>query len=185
MTSPMAARGRDVRRRLTAAAVELIAEKGWSAVSTRMLAERAGVAPGLVHYHFPSLRALLTEAAIGAMREAVAGIEPASDLVDGLLGPLDAYTGRDPVSLVFVETYLAATRDEQVRSAISALVAEFQGKVAGWLADRGVVAPEATAAVLMATIDGLMVHRALNPMARTDLRPVLRRLVEGGAVCGS
>ncbi|WP_037267293.1 TetR family transcriptional regulator [Kibdelosporangium aridum] len=178
--SVMAERGRDVRLRMMAAAVQLIGEKGWSAVSTRILAERAGVVPGVVHYHFSSLRALLTEAAIGAMREALAGLEPAEDVIAGLIDPLEKFTGDDPVSLVFIETYLAATRDAQLRAAISALVAEFQQKLAGWLADRAVVAPQETAAVLVAAVDGLMLHRALNPSARTDLRPVLRRLVEGG-----
>ena len=66
--------GDQVRQQLLRTSVELIAERGWTAVSTRILAERAGVAPGLVHYHFASLRALLTEAALGATREAVAGL---------------------------------------------------------------------------------------------------------------
>lgn len=55
MTPTAADRGREVRRKLLTAAVELIPERGWNAVSTRLLAERAGVAAGLVHYHFPSL----------------------------------------------------------------------------------------------------------------------------------
>ncbi|MCE7002637.1 TetR/AcrR family transcriptional regulator [Kibdelosporangium philippinense] len=173
----MAERGRDVRQRLLAAAVELIAQKGWSAVSTRILAERAGVAPGVVHYHFSSLQALLTEAAVGAMRAAVAGLEPAEDLVAGLIDPLENFTGDDPVSLVFVETYLAATRDAELREAIGALVIEFQQKLAGWLAERAVDQPQETATVLVAAIDGLMLHRALNPSAKADLRPVLRRLL--------
>lgn len=179
MESGMAARGRDVRQRLLAAAVTLIAEKGWSAVSTRMLADRAGVAPGVVHYHFASLRAVLTEAAIGAMRAVVAQLRPGTDVIASLLDPLDSCPGDDPVSLVFVETYLAATRDDELRSAIGALVAEFQDKLTAWLTDRGVDRPAATAAVLAAAIDGLMLHRALTPAARTDLRPVLRRLIEG------
>ncbi|MFD1052553.1 helix-turn-helix domain-containing protein, partial [Kibdelosporangium lantanae] len=37
--------GEEVRQRLLAAAVQLIPERGWSAVSTRVLAERAGVTP--------------------------------------------------------------------------------------------------------------------------------------------
>lgn len=54
MTSPAAARGREVPQRLLAAAAELIPERGWTAVSTRVLAERAGVTPSVVHYHFSS-----------------------------------------------------------------------------------------------------------------------------------
>ena len=77
-----ATRGRDVRQRLLAAAVELIPERGWTAVSTRVLAERAGVTPSVVHYHFPSVAALLDEAAVGFLRGVVAGI-------DEVLAPVD------------------------------------------------------------------------------------------------
>ncbi|MGH3673909.1 MAG: TetR/AcrR family transcriptional regulator, partial [Pseudonocardiaceae bacterium] len=37
-----AERGREVRLRLLGSAAELIAERGWTGVSTRILAERAG-----------------------------------------------------------------------------------------------------------------------------------------------
>jgi hypothetical protein len=35
-------------------------------VSTRLLADRAGVTPSVVHYHFGSVQALLVEAVLGA-----------------------------------------------------------------------------------------------------------------------
>jgi len=59
-----------VRQRLLDTAAELIAERGWTAVSKRLVAERAGVAAGLVHYHFTSVQALLSAAAVGVMRQA-------------------------------------------------------------------------------------------------------------------
>ena len=65
------ARGRAVRAELLAAAADLIPEVGWTAVSARMLAERAGVAAGLVHYHFAGLPALLRDAALTRMRVVV------------------------------------------------------------------------------------------------------------------
>lgn len=179
-------RGRRVRRRLLAAAVELIPERGWAAVSTRVLAERAGVTPSVVHYHFPSLPAVLNEAAIDLMRRVLAESTAAMDTVatpaeavNGLLAALDEYTGVDPTSLVFIEAYLAATRDEELRERISELVSDFRGRLGGWLGGRGVAAPEETAAVLAAAIDGLLLHRGLGraPDARAT-RSVLRRLVD-------
>lgn len=74
--STSAERGREVRGRLMRAAVELVPERGWTGVSTRLLAERAEVAPGLVHYHFSSVRALLAEASIAAMREMIDQLPP-------------------------------------------------------------------------------------------------------------
>src|SRR5919205_1665376 len=92
-----AERGREVRQRLLRAAAELIPELGWNAVSTRILAQRAGLAPGLVHYHFESLQALLREASLARMRETLeftnAVFAQAESLEAGLemlLGALDA-----------------------------------------------------------------------------------------------
>ncbi len=178
-------RGRDVRLQLLSTAAELIAERGWTAVSTRVLADRAGVTPGLVHYHFPSLQALLRDAALGMVSDllssAEAIFENAQSLdtgVDLMLSSLEAYTGTDPLSLLFTETYLAATRDETLRSELSALVTEFRQQLARWLAERGASAPDDTASVLAAAIDGVILHRALNPeLTPSTVAPVLRRLI--------
>jgi AcrR family transcriptional regulator len=182
-----AARGREVRLQLLSAAAELIAELGWNAVSTRILAERAGVTPGLVHYHFPSLQALLRDAALGMISDLLSTAEPifenARSLdagVDMMLGWLDAYTGSGPTSLLFTETHLAAIRDEILRIELIALVDEFRRKLAHWLDEHGANAPHDTASVLAAAIDGVILHRALNPeLTSSVVAPVLHRLVSG------
>lgn len=178
-------RGREVRQRLLRAAAELIPELGWRAVSTRNLAERAGVAPGLVHYHFASLQTLLGEAAIGKMREMLGElgsllgrVETAEEALAMLFGALDDYSGQDPTSLLFTEAFLAATRDEDLRGAVSGVVADTRRQLIPLLRDGGVAAPEATAAVLAAALDGVMLHRALDPdMTSAAVTPVLRRLL--------
>lgn len=182
-------RGREVRLRLLGSAAELIAERGWMGVSTRILAERAGVAPGLVHYHFPSLQALLRDAALGMVSELLSTVEslfenaPTLDAgVHMMLGSLDAYTGNDPTSLLFTETYLAATRDETLRTDLSILIAEFRRQLTQWLIERGASNPRNTAAVLAAAIDGVMLHRSLDPdLTSSIVAPVLRRLISSGA----
>jgi AcrR family transcriptional regulator len=175
-------RGREVRRRLLRAACELVPERGWAAVSTRIVAERAGVAPGLVHYHFASLQALLTEAAIGAMRETVDAaatlLERArtpDELVDLLVTEVDRYPGDDPASLLAVEAYLAATRDAPLQSELACVLEDFRDRIAGRLHEHGVADPDATAAVLAAAVDGVLLHRALAP--QPAVAPVLRRIV--------
>jgi AcrR family transcriptional regulator len=187
--STAADRGRAVRQRLLGAAAALIAERGWAAVSTRMVAERAGVAAGLVHYHFASVQALLSEAAVGVMRQAVATLEPVlaeartpAEAVELLVASLDEFTGSDPVSVLFVETYLAATRDPGLRAAVAAVITEYRESLATWLGERGVAAPDATAAVLGAAIDGLVMQRALDPtLTAGTVTPVVARMIEGGA----
>lgn len=173
---------------LLQAAAELVPERGWTGVSTRTVAERAGVAPGLVHYHFASVQALLTEAALGVLREAVGGIEALlarietpDELVEALLDHVGGYTGRDPASLLATEAYLAATRDPDLRRELAALLDGFRHTVAAWLADRDVPDPQAAAAVLAAAVDGVLLHRTLGPgPSATATAAVLRRVVASG-----
>jgi len=49
------------RQEILDAAVSVGAERGLGSLSVRDVAERAAVAPGLIHHYFPSLDALLTE----------------------------------------------------------------------------------------------------------------------------
>jgi hypothetical protein len=83
------------------------------------------------------------------------------------------------VSLLFSETYLAATRHEDFtpggRRRCRGL--SRQG-LALWLGEHGVEAPQETAMVLAAAIDGIMLHRVLNPgMTLGSIASVLRRIL--------
>src|SRR5699024_5120687 len=129
MANGAAARGHEVRAELLAAAAELIPERGWAAVSTRVLAERAGVSPSVVHYHFPSLSAALNEAVTSRMREVLDEFESTldrargpADAVETMLGSLQHYTGEDPISLLFIEAYLASARNAELRERIAGMV---------------------------------------------------------------
>ncbi|GIF00041.1 TetR/AcrR family transcriptional regulator [Paractinoplanes rishiriensis] len=156
--------------RLLSAAIDLIVERGWTAVTTRVLAERAGVRPGVVHYHFASVQALLREAAVGTIRTLLAQVTPAlagaatpGAVITVLTGFIAQHDGLDPMSLLVTETYLAATRDETLRHDLGLIVADFRAALTDRLTALGVPSPEATAAVLAASIDGILLHRALLP----------------------
>ncbi|WP_179957095.1 TetR/AcrR family transcriptional regulator [Amycolatopsis anabasis] len=184
-TTPAAARGHEVRQRLLAAAAELIPERGWTAVSTRILAERAGVTPSVVHYHFPSMPVLLREAVVGLMRQILSEVDTVldtaatpADAIDAMFASIDQYTGADPMSLLSIEAYLAAGRDEQLREQIGELVDGFRQRFSRWLGEHRVPAPDETAAVLTAALDGLLLHRGLGTgRASGPVKAVLRRLV--------
>lgn len=173
------------KQKLLRAAVELIGEIGWQAISTRMLAERAGITSGLVHYHFPSLRAALREATVSTLREALrpipAMLAEASTVdagIESLVGQFEAYSGTDPVSLVVTESYLAAARDDELRRDLAEIVAEFRNVLAAWLADHGYRNARDTASVLAATIDGVLLHRVLNPELTSEaVLPVVRAML--------
>ena len=57
------------------------------------------------------------------------------------------------------------------------MVLQFDERFAAWLASHGQVAPDATAAVVAACLDGILLHRALNPrLSSGELSPVVRRM---------
>ncbi|MQA09487.1 MAG: TetR family transcriptional regulator [Pseudonocardiaceae bacterium] len=177
-------RGRQTRTRLLRAATELIPSLGWNAVTTRKIAERAGLPPGLVHYHFRSVAELLAEAALGTAREAVAEslrlLDEAPDLPSGLRAMLHvAYTygGQDPASVLMTEAYLAATRDQALADRLGAVLEEFRTGLTDRLADGAVAEPAAVSAALSALLDGLIMHRSLLTVPPVDdLAPVLLRI---------
>lgn len=61
MTDGRAMRGLETRRRIIAAARDVLLERGHGGASTRAVADRAGVRLSLVHYHFRSRQGLLAE----------------------------------------------------------------------------------------------------------------------------
>jgi AcrR family transcriptional regulator len=76
-------RREDTRQKLYEAAVDLIAERGYSATTVDDIALRAGVAKGTVYYNFPSKPALFEELlrhGVGLLteqfKEAVRGLAP-------------------------------------------------------------------------------------------------------------
>jgi len=179
-------RGQRTREALCRAAVALVAERGWGGVSTRLVAERAGVPAGAVHYHFASLTDLLIDATAPLLAritdEAVVALDAAPDLpagVDWLLGAVVRYSA-DPAALRLPsEVFLAGTRHERLGGEIAALLARFRASLAGWLTrcGRGAEAG-AVATLLAAALDGLLLHRAVDPAVEPRaLIEVLRRLV--------
>ncbi|WP_433680344.1 TetR/AcrR family transcriptional regulator [Nocardia sp. CA-119907] len=178
-----AEQGRETRARLMAAAIELVAEYGWGAVSTRMVAERAGVRPGVVHYHFHSVTDLLIDAAVSTARReyesVMAGVLalPGPEAMRGMLAAIASYTAADPVTVAMTEMMLAATRHERLRIELGRLVAEARAAMADWFRTNGAVTdPEATAAVVAAVLDGLILHRLIDPsLGAVDVTgPLLR-----------
>ena len=180
-----AERGQATRQRLLHAAFPLIAEVGWGSVTTRMVAERAGVNPGLVHYHFASVSDLLTAACLGVaremlreMQEQVVAYDDAGRGLDWLLGELFRYDGAGTESRALSEAFLAASREPELREQLCVIVAEFRAAVAQWLRSLGHADAEASALVLAAVLDGLMMHRGLDPdLDVSGVNAVLRRMV--------
>jgi AcrR family transcriptional regulator len=184
-------RGAATRRRIAAAAVELVAERGWEAATTRAVAERAGVNPGLVHYHFTSIDELLRVAVIDAIEstlmEAAGPLEDPSFVraIGGTLEAIEAFDPSSPAAVLLVEALVRAARDPGLAEPIIEGLRGFRQLIEARLA-RAVADGEAPAdlaggpfaTVLAALLDGLLLHRVVDPA--TDVagtRDVLVRLI--------
>jgi AcrR family transcriptional regulator len=80
------ARGEDTRAQILDAARKALADQGYAATTTRGIADRAGVQPSLVHYHFGGKQQLLTavlarenERLLERQRALFAGPEPLAE----------------------------------------------------------------------------------------------------------
>ncbi|WP_198410782.1 TetR/AcrR family transcriptional regulator [Microbacterium halophytorum] len=176
---PRSARSERTRDALITAGIDLLAEGGWEAVTTRAAAARAGSNAGLIHYHFgglPGLRTALAErasadaigpligpilrsgdfdAAISALQDGIAGLV-ADDRRIRLATQLIAGAGQDPE--------LGAAFRQNLRGARAA-IAEWLGRQRPqWPAERITGA----AALIAAVLDGLLLHRALDDDAPLD-----------------
>lgn len=173
------------------AAAELIAELGWGRVTTRAVAERAGLPHGAVSYHFRGKQELLTEAAMFAFARAVpadefAALAGVEDLIGFIAAEITGPGAVGPVlSRLMFEAMGEAERDPALRDRMGAMLARYRElMIAAVRAEqqRGAVfagAPaDAIATLLGAVGDGLLLHARLDPgldvhAALTALRALL------------
>ena len=165
------------REQLLHATVALMAELGIDRVRTRSIAERAGVNPALVHYHFGSVSALVLEAAqdallrtLGPSLEAFQSGATLGDSIRAILRWIDRYGGTTPGSTILAEAMVKATRNPAFRKWATQASRRFRSIIedrlraarrAGEL-DPG-LDPRATAMLLAAALDGLLFHRLVDP----------------------
>ncbi|GAB2525756.1 hypothetical protein GCM10027267_23260 [Paramicrobacterium agarici] len=128
-----------------------------------------------MHYHFDSLHDVLRRAAIREMElardHATAEFsehpENASP-VGAMLAELAEYDGTDPSSRVVIEAYLASTRDAVLRQQMQQLMTGFRSAVSASFARSGHRDPDAAAVVVLAVLDGLILHKGLDPEIPID-----------------
>lgn len=165
------------RARIVDAAVELMSEVGIDRVRTRTIAERAGVNPALVHYHFQSVEALVMEAAEHALVQelgpAIDALSSGATLDDGIRALLEWIEDggqRMPGSRILAEAMVKATKDPAYRRWTRKASQRFRGLILDRLTaaqDSGEIDPAldlgATAVLLAAAFDGLLFHRLVDP----------------------
>ena len=163
----------ETRERLVAAAQHVIAEHGWSGVTTRRVAVQAGVNAGLVHYHFDSVAALRRAAVVAALQVAGAAAEPPSgdasveSLAQMMAGWLHLQDQHPQSAAVLLHGSLACLHDDLLREEVGAMLRRFRGDLAGWLVARGHDEDRAgqLSALISAALDGVLLHHLIDPAA--------------------
>ncbi len=167
---------RTTRERILHGAMELMAERGIDRVRTRAVAERAGVNPALVHYHFGSMSALILEAAetalvheLGPSIRALTAATTLDGSIRGILDWIQRYGELTPGSTILAEAMVKSTRDPAFRRWSVHASRRFRALILERLQaarDAGEVDPgldlPATAVLLAAALDGLLFHRLVD-----------------------
>ena len=173
------------RPRLLEATVEILLERGWGGVSTRVVAERAAVRPGLVHYHFGSIDDLRREAAITTLRAVVepfiemAQVLAPVEVMDAIAdASVDEFAPGTPVTNLLYEVLPVTVRDRELQEALADVLGRFRVLFAASIRrhhPHALVDPEILAELVAATIDGLQLHLLADP--GLDLRTHLHALL--------
>jgi len=165
-----------------AAAYRVLSEQGSHATSIKEIARAAGVAPGLVHYYFASKEQLLLEVTRDCCRlyrEEMSALSLPSDPIARTRALLDFSKRRGLASpdwyRLLVDLDALALRDEALAREVAALRREIREHVASLVANvedtlalRLGPTRDALAAVLMTSVDGLIVQRLIDPTFEID-----------------
>ena len=117
-------RSATTRAALADAAIAVLIEQGWAAVTAIEVCNRVGVTRGAFHHHYDDLPSLLADALQRLYAEMGANIRrPPTDLA-GAIDNTWAAIG-NPRFKAVLEAWLAMANDPSLRAAIGPVVAEF------------------------------------------------------------
>jgi DNA-binding transcriptional regulator YbjK len=182
------ARGHERVEQILRAALAVIGRGGVAAVTHRTVAEEAGVPLGSLTYYFGSKQELLREALrlhvaedAGRMSalagELAAGGADGAEIVDAFAQMLE----RGHPDIAQFELYLEAARDPELRDVAVESLRAYAEIAETALGAAGVAEADAFAGIIVATIDGIGLHRGAAgdeaPDIRTALGLLLRALI--------
>ncbi|GGS49834.1 MULTISPECIES: TetR/AcrR family transcriptional regulator [Actinokineospora] len=129
MGEPRQDRSRATRRRLLDAAVDCLAEVGWTGSTVSVVAERAGVSRGAAQHHFPTREDLFTAAIehvtderLAAMRAELPSLPPGLARTEHVVQTIgEMYAGK--LFRAALQLWVAAASDEPLRAKVVPLEA--------------------------------------------------------------
>lgn len=186
------ARGALTRERILEAVLELVAAGGPHAVTYRAVARKAGVAQGVMTYHFASRRALLSAAfalhlarlraaarAMPVTEVETLSLEAKTRLVHAFVKDM---VRRDRARyLAEFELLLELARDARLRDEVAPETDVTRAFATELLSATGSPRPEPDALLVSAAVQGLVLEWLSRPDDRAferEVRGAIRRLVE-------
>lgn len=171
---------------ITDAAIATLAAEGMRGLTHRAVDRAAGLPQGSTSYYFRTRAALLNATVDRLAQVDTADLPPPTADLDTFVRTLAArlhqWATRDRTrQLARYELTLEATRRPELRRALAAGDAAVRALVADQLAALGVATPGASAHVLVACIDGLLLDQTLGAGERgleiAELETIMRRLI--------
>ena len=169
--------GGATRRRLLSASADLIVERGWGGVTTRAVAQQAGVNQALVHYHFGSIDNLRREAVMARLMPALQGLieellddRPLPESIHRVMRLIDRFDLHTENGVLMAEAMLQATRDPSVAEAMGGVMGSWGEMLGPRLVvaqERGVVRTDIPAdrltLMIASFLDGFLIQRMADP----------------------
>lgn len=167
--------------RILAATIALLGEIGWGQITTRKVAQRANVNNALIHYYFGTKSKLMIEAATQVLLQQFG--EPLTLLADPDTPVADAVaasiawlgnTDLDPSQLRTLSEITVNGLREPVLAGLSrSMLAEGRAALTDRLMHDGFdrTRAEGAATIVFALLDGLLLHRIIDPDLRFDVVP--------------
>ena len=165
----------DTRERILQAAFTVLGRQGYENTSIKDIAEEAGVAQGLIHYHFKSKEQLV----LSVLAEVCRAMEYAP--TQGSQGAQDAYAKframlkeAKATHALYIQLIAVGLNDKEVGDGVFKFLSEDRAHIAEIarqvLAERGQAeqAAQAIASVIEAAVLGIMIQNLVDPEFNAD-----------------
>lgn len=176
------------RERILAAARQCFIDKGFHGASMALIADTAGMSPGLMYRYFASKNDIVLEIIrrqLEFSRLHIRQNRGADEATAGLIQFLKQGDADDPAAMhaaLFLETSAEGSRDPQIGAAVLESDRQTRNDLRAWVARRKPQQQaqlEPRAVLLQCLFEGLIVRVVREPALDVDqLEPVLRELIE-------
>lgn len=173
LTKKSTLKNQDNRSQIILAAYRLLAEKGYDSATMKEIAAAASVAPGLIHYYFESKDQLLQEVLIEAGERYVKEVERwCTELTQSQLltvaftEPKQRVTAEPEWFRLRCELFALGLRNPNFHEAVRIMFSTGRHcitRLVHQIAGDAIANPEAVAAVLLASFDGLALQKLADP----------------------